>query len=53
MAKIKKSECAECGSGNVVYNKKTQQILCKDCGAIFEELTPQDEKKYEKAHSQK
>ena len=53
MAKIKKDECAECGSNNVIYNKKTQQIVYKDCGAIFEELTPEEEKKYEKAHSQK
>ena len=52
MAKLKKDECAECGSGNVNYSKKTQQIVCKDCGAIFEELTPAEEKKFEKAHDQ-
>ena len=52
MAKPKKDECAECGSKNVYYNKKTQQIICKDCGAIFEELTPNAEKKFEKARKQ-
>jgi len=50
---MKKSECAECGSGNIYYNKKDQQIVCRDCGAIFEELTPKEEKKFEKAHRQK
>lgn len=49
---LKKDECAECGSNNVYYNKKTQQIICKDCGAIFEELAPEDEKKFERAHDQ-
>ncbi len=52
MTKLKKDECAECGSGNVYYNKKTQQIVCRDCGAIFEELTPKEEKKFEKAREQ-
>ena len=52
MAKPKKDECAECGSKRVHYNKKTQQIICKDCGAIFEELTPKEEKKFEKARKQ-
>ena len=51
-ATIKKDECPECGSNNVLYNKKRQQIVCKDCGDIFEELTPDEEKKFEKAHEQ-
>jgi len=49
---FKKNECAECGSRNVNYVKRRQQIVCKDCGAIFEELTPEEEKKFEKAHNQ-
>lgn len=49
---IKKDECAECGSNKVVYNKEKQQIICKSCGAIFEELTPEQEKKFESAHEQ-
>jgi|ETNmetMinimDraft_2_1059921.scaffolds.fasta_scaffold78969_2 transcription initiation factor TFIIIB Brf1 subunit/transcription initiation factor TFIIB len=52
MTKIKKDECAECGSKNVHYNKKTQQIVCRACGAIFEEMAPAREKKFEKAHDQ-
>ncbi|MFH0867721.1 MAG: TFIIB-type zinc ribbon-containing protein [Candidatus Woesearchaeota archaeon] len=53
MASLKKDECAECGSKNVYYNKKVQQIVCRDCGAIFEELAPKEEKQFEKAHNQK
>ncbi len=52
MSKIKKDECAECGSKNSHYDKEKQQIVCRDCGAIFEELTPNEEKKFEKAHDQ-
>lgn len=50
---MKTNECPECGSGNVHYNEKTNQIFCKDCGAIFEELTPKEEEKFEKAKDQK
>jgi len=53
MAKPKKDECAECGSKNVRYNKKAEQIICLDCGAIFEEMAPAREKQFEKAHDQK
>jgi transcription initiation factor TFIIIB Brf1 subunit/transcription initiation factor TFIIB len=50
---IKKNECPECGSNNVLFNEKKQQIVCRDCGAIFEELMPEEEKQFEKAHKQK
>lgn len=50
---IKKNECPECGSNNVFYDKDEEQIKCNDCGAIFEELAPEEEKKFEKAHEQK
>ncbi len=53
MTKLKKNECAECGSNNVRYNKEKQQIICGDCGVIFEELAPEEEKKFEKARDQK
>lgn len=50
---IKKNECPECGSLNVKYIESKEQIVCNDCGAIFEELTPEAEKKFERAHRQK
>ncbi|MFH1440073.1 MAG: hypothetical protein ABIG89_05885 [Candidatus Woesearchaeota archaeon] len=46
LAKIKK--CPECGSINVRYNKKEDKLYCNDCGEIFAELTPEQEKRFEK-----
>jgi len=43
-----KTECPECGSRNIIYNPKTKKTICKDCGAIFRELTPKKEEKFEK-----
>lgn len=48
-----KHECAECGSSNAIYQKGSDQIICQDCGAIFEEMEPSSEKKFERAHDQK
>jgi transcription initiation factor TFIIIB Brf1 subunit/transcription initiation factor TFIIB len=42
-------ECPECGSDNISYNEKKQQVVCKTCGLIFEPLAPDAEKKFEKA----
>ncbi len=42
-------ECPECGSDNIFHNEKKQQVVCKTCGLIFEPLTPDAEKKFEKA----
>ena len=34
------------------YDEEKRQIICRDCGAIFEELTPKNEKEFEKARNQ-
>ena len=41
-------ECPECASINIVYNDEKQQIICNDCGLIYEPLTPEEEEKFEK-----
>lgn len=41
--------CPECGTDNIFYNEKTAEIICQDCGAIFSELTPDQQAKYEQA----
>lgn len=41
--------CPECGTDNIVYNEKAAEIICQDCGAIFSELTPEQQAKYEQA----
>ena len=43
------SECPECGSKNIAYLKDKDEIVCRDCGAIFAELTKDDQKKFEDA----
>ena len=45
----KVNECPECGSTNIVHVEDKDEIVCKDCGAIFAELDPEDEKKFEDA----
>jgi len=41
-------ECPECASSNIIYNEKKQQVICRECGLIFEPLTPEFEERYEK-----
>ena len=48
-----KKECPECGSTNVIYDKEKDELICQDCGAVFAELTPKKEKRFEEAHEQK
>lgn len=44
---MKISECVECGSDNVVYNARDNAVVCKDCGAVHEELPDEDEELFE------
>ncbi len=48
MAKMR--ECPDCGGTNVVYIEARDQLVCKDCGLVFEPLIPADEEKFEKTH---
>ena len=41
--------CPECGASDIVYNDDRKEILCKSCGLLFTELTPEQEKEFEKA----
>jgi ribosomal protein S27E len=47
MKKEFQGKCIECGSENVVYDEELNEVSCNDCGAIFEELTPKEEKEEE------
>jgi len=42
-------ECPECGSTDIIYNDKKQQVICRSCGLIYEPMTPDREEKFEKA----
>ena len=43
-------ECPDCASLNIVYNEGRQQVICRDCGLIYEPLTPDAEKQFESSH---
>ncbi len=34
------SECPDCASQNIVHGMMRDQIICRDCGLIFEPLAP-------------
>lgn len=46
-------ECPDCSSTNISYDDKEDQIVCNDCGLIFEPMAPPAEKSFEKAHKLK
>ncbi len=41
-------ECPECASINIVYNDSKQQVICRDCGLIYEPLASTLEEKFER-----
>ena len=43
-------ECPDCASDNLVKSKELDQVVCKDCGLVFEPLDPETEEQYEKTH---
>lgn len=42
-------QCPACGSSNIIYDEKRDEIACQDCSEMFAELTQEMEKKYEEA----
>ena len=34
------NECPDCASTNIVHGMMRDQVICRDCGLIFEELAP-------------
>jgi len=44
------TECPDCASGNIVHNLQREQVICRECGLIYEPLTPAEEDKFEHAH---
>lgn len=44
-AKIRQiKECPDCGSDNIVYSEIRDQIVCRDCGLIYEPLAITEKK---------
>ena len=40
--------CPECAGGNLSYLEERDQVVCRDCGLVYEPLTPRDEKRLER-----
>lgn len=40
-------ECPDCASPNIVHSQERDQIICRDCGLIYEPLTPSTEESAE------
>lgn len=43
-------ECPDCASSNIIYIDDKMQVICNDCGLIYEPLEPKTEEKFEKTH---
>ena len=44
------TECPDCASSNIVHNLQREQVICRECGLIYEPLTPAEETKFEQSH---
>ncbi|MEK6874669.1 MAG: TFIIB-type zinc ribbon-containing protein [Nanoarchaeota archaeon] len=44
-------ECPDCAGTNVVYVESRDQLVCRDCGLVFEPLVPDVEEEFEKTHN--
>ncbi len=36
----KMNECPDCASQNIVHSAMREQVICRDCGLVFEPFTP-------------
>ena len=48
----RRKACPDCGSGNILFDAEIEQVICHDCGQLFQELPPEmkremDERKTE------
>ena len=51
IAKI--TECPDCASTNIVHGMMRDQVICRDCGLIFEEPAPMQVRKEVKVKQSK
>jgi len=43
-------ECPDCASIDIVHNLRRDQVICKECGLIFEPLALGLEERFERSH---
>jgi len=46
-------ECPDCGSESIQHKESINQVICKECGLIYEPMAPKVEKKFKKTHNLK
>lgn len=46
-------ECPECSGTNLSYLEERDQVVCRECGLVYEPLTPSDDKKLVKSAGSK
>ena len=44
----KLKECPECASTNIIHSKQRNQLICRDCGLIYEPMAPAREEQFER-----
>ncbi|MEM3154555.1 MAG: hypothetical protein QW165_03270 [Candidatus Woesearchaeota archaeon] len=44
-------ECPDCASSNIVHNLAREQVVCRECGLIYEPLTPDMEERFESSNA--
>ena len=42
-------ECPERGSAEITHNEKTQQVVCRSCGLIYEPMATKSQEQFDKA----
>ena len=40
--------CPECSGANLSYLNERDQVVCRDCGLVYEPLTPKEERRLER-----
>lgn len=43
-------ECPDCASTNIGRSETRDQVICRDCGLLFEPLEPELEEQFERTH---
>ena len=45
--------CPDCGSRNIRFDSGEDALVCSDCGLIFEELTKEEQERFDRLHNLK
>ncbi|MFC1723592.1 TFIIB-type zinc ribbon-containing protein [Nanoarchaeota archaeon] len=43
-AEVIRKECPDCDSVNLVFDAEMQQVMCQDCGSLFDEVVEKKRK---------